>query len=577
MGAELDSLADMVSFGIAPAFLSMRLIGDLFNNPTLSADGKIPFAALPGPFSDDLWLRLFWVIGATYVCCTALRLARFNVITQHDVLSHMNFRGMPSPGAAAVVAATVIFFESLRPVGAYLAAHSLSIAGRVAGGFPLSAAGGAVGGGIADGFAIFVHAFDQPFFARAQAIWKAGRAAVSGDDHCLGAAGVGGGRDLHLCLVGPGFVDLSQAHGPCGYQAMTARDVPVSSTISRLPQPAETYFVQQLLAMGRAIRTAIITGITFSSVGDPARVNRVSSADTIYEIDAHVDETIERFCAQWGKEFPFVLIAEGITGDDGTDGKAVFPRGTRESDARFRIICDPIDGTRGLMYDKRAAWFLAGVAPNRGAATRLSDIEAAVQVEIPTSKQYEADLLWAVKGKGAHGIRESVRGGVGQMPRDISLRPSQAGNIDHGFAAIANFFPDTKELAGRLMERIAQACLGVESRGRGVVFDDQYISTGGQFYELIVGHDRFNADLRPLFYQMRGLSPGLCVHPYDAASVLIALEAGVLITDGLGNPLDGPLDVTTPLSWAGFANAELRGRIEPVMLRILREWLAAVG
>ena len=110
-GAELDSLADMVSFGVAPAFLSVYLIGFLLHTPT--AEGN-QYYQLPGPFSDNDWLRLFWVIAATYVSCTALRLARFNVINKHEVSSHMNFRGMPSPGAAAVVAATVIFFESLR-------------------------------------------------------------------------------------------------------------------------------------------------------------------------------------------------------------------------------------------------------------------------------------------------------------------------------------------------------------------------------------------------------------------------------------------------------------------------------
>jgi len=114
-GAELDSLADMVSFGIAPAFLSLQLIGSLMvtTNPA-SPEGREFLARLPGPFSDDGWRRLFWVIAATYVSCTALRLARFNVINKHDINSHMSFRGMPSPGAAAVVAATVIFFESLR-------------------------------------------------------------------------------------------------------------------------------------------------------------------------------------------------------------------------------------------------------------------------------------------------------------------------------------------------------------------------------------------------------------------------------------------------------------------------------
>ena len=55
------------------------------------------------------------MIAAIYVACTALRLARFNAHNAHGVDSHLIFRGLPSPGAAGVVGATVIFFEALRP------------------------------------------------------------------------------------------------------------------------------------------------------------------------------------------------------------------------------------------------------------------------------------------------------------------------------------------------------------------------------------------------------------------------------------------------------------------------------
>jgi CDP-diacylglycerol--serine O-phosphatidyltransferase len=110
-GAELDSLADMVSFGIAPAFLSVRLIGELLYN--LSPSSGREYLFFPMPFSDDAWIRLFWIIAGIYVSCTALRLARFNVIHNKESASHVSFRGMPSPGAAAIVAGSVIFFESL--------------------------------------------------------------------------------------------------------------------------------------------------------------------------------------------------------------------------------------------------------------------------------------------------------------------------------------------------------------------------------------------------------------------------------------------------------------------------------
>jgi hypothetical protein len=246
----------------------------------------------------------------------------------------------------------------------------------------------------------------------------------------------------------------------------------------------------------------------------------------------------------------------------------VFPQGACEEDAAIRLIVDPVDGTRGLMYDKRSAWALAGVAPNRGRGTRLRDVEVAVMTELPTSKMGCGDVLWAVKSGGAHAEREDLRGGA---TTPLPLHPSAADNIAHGFASVASFFPGTKVLAAELMEDLIRQLVGEADVTKALVFDDQYISTGGQFYELVVGHDRFNADLRPLLYRIRRQPPGLCCHPYDCATWLIAEEAGIVLTDGLGGPLDGPLDVTTGLSWAGYANGALRRQIEPILSGFLRE------
>ena len=65
--------------------------------------------------------------------------------------------------------------------------------------------------------------------------------------------------------------------------------------------------------------------------------------------------------------------------DAGPMLKNALPRGVPESEAVWRIIVDPIDGTRGLMYQKRSAWILTGVAPNRGPETNLQDIELAMR------------------------------------------------------------------------------------------------------------------------------------------------------------------------------------------------------
>jgi fructose-1,6-bisphosphatase/inositol monophosphatase family enzyme len=326
--------------------------------------------------------------------------------------------------------------------------------------------------------------------------------------------------------------------------------------------------VDRLVAFQSTVRELVIRSRRDSEALHD--VSRRSAADTIYRIDTAVDPLLEAFCAQWAREQgPLVLVAEGLEDEQGREVDfRVFPSGADQRDAALRLIVDPIDGTRGIMYDKRPAWALAGVAPNKGPATRLRDIEVAVMTELPTSKMGLADVLWAVAGQGARGSRVDL--GTGHSV-PLALSPSRADKIDHGFASITNFFPGTKVLAGKLMEHLARRLIGPADVTRATVFEDQYISTGGQWYELIVGHDRFNADLRPAFYQLQGQPAGLCCHPYDCATWLIAEEAGVVLTDATGRPLDGPLDTTTSLSWVGYANPCLRAAIEPLLLQFFRE------
>jgi fructose-1,6-bisphosphatase/inositol monophosphatase family enzyme len=329
-----------------------------------------------------------------------------------------------------------------------------------------------------------------------------------------------------------------------------------------LPDPDS--IVARLKAFQATVRDLLVRSRASQGL---SAVRRDTAADTIYQIDTLVEPALEEFCRDWARTTPLVLIAEGVEGTDGREGIQVFPEGAREEDAAIRVIVDPIDGTRGLMYDKRSAWALAGVAPNKGAATRLSDIDVAVMTELPTSKMGRADVLWAVKGRGARAERIDLSS---RRAQPLAVAPSSADRIDHGFASIVNFFPGTKLLAAELMEHLVTRLVGPADVTKGSVFDDQYISTGGQFYELIVGHDRFNADLRPLLYRMQRQPAGLCCHPYDCATWLVAEEAGVILTDGLGNPLGGPLDVTTGLSWAGYANGALRRKIEPVLTAFLK-------
>ena len=292
-----------------------------------------------------------------------------------------------------------------------------------------------------------------------------------------------------------------------------------------------------------------------------------SEGDTIYAID-RVSETllVELFEQELASITPLVLIAEGIE-----NGKLVLPRGAAEDEAVWRVIVDPIDGTREGMYQKRRAWVLTGVAPNRGAETNLQDIELAVQTEIPLLKQNLCDTLWSIRGNGVGGERfDRVTG----ERKPLAPRPSRATTIRHGFAMVSRFFPGARDELATIDEEIVQGALGRVEPGKAHCFEDQYLSSGGQLYELMMGHYRFVADLRPLVEPLinrRGLVLGICCHPYDVCTELIAREAGVIVTDEHGELLRAPLKIEPDVTWVGYANDAIRREIEPQLRKALKK------
>jgi CDP-diacylglycerol--serine O-phosphatidyltransferase len=90
-GAQLDSLADLVTFGVAPAYLLVKMC---------------PYVTLWNKYS-------VWMIAGAFLTSVALRLARFNIETG-DADDHREFKGLPSPAGAAAVASYAFLFWKLR-------------------------------------------------------------------------------------------------------------------------------------------------------------------------------------------------------------------------------------------------------------------------------------------------------------------------------------------------------------------------------------------------------------------------------------------------------------------------------
>ncbi|MEP7269904.1 MAG: inositol monophosphatase [Acidobacteriota bacterium] len=321
------------------------------------------------------------------------------------------------------------------------------------------------------------------------------------------------------------------------------------------------FLLEALRRLHEIIRHAVVEACEQSELETLSAVAREEEGDTIYAVDRVSEELLIDFVdREIASLFPVILIAEGLPG-----GRVVLPKGTADRDARFRIIVDPIDGTRGLMYQKRSGWVLTGVAPNRGEETNLADIEIAIQTEIPLVKQHLSDVLWAIRGQGMQAERYDR---LSRVRSELRLRPSQSPTIAHGYASIARFFPGAREELAAIDEEIVRGALGPVQAGKAQCFEDQYASTAGQLYELMSGHDRFIADLRPLMdkaMSRRGLPLGICCHPYDLCTELIAREAGVAVVGVRGEPLEAKLDVEPEVAWVGYANSAIRTQIEPLL------------
>jgi fructose-1,6-bisphosphatase/inositol monophosphatase family enzyme len=324
--------------------------------------------------------------------------------------------------------------------------------------------------------------------------------------------------------------------------------------------------VASIRGVHEAIRDEVVAACERQSIDELSAVVGDDAGDTLFAVDRVSESVLLTRFEELSRRWPCLLVAEGL----GRDGRRVLPEGTREADVEIVVIVDPIDGTRGLMMQKRPAWVLTGVAPYRQGRETLADIVLAVQTEIPLVKQNLCDTLWAVAGRGAHGERSDRLTGA---HRPLTLRPSRAPTIDHGFGGVKRFFPGARAELAAIDDEVVEAVLGPTVKGRALAFEDQYISNAGQLYELAMGHDRWVAELRPLIEPLlaaRGRALGICSHPYDLCTELIAREAGVIVTDPRGGQLSAPLDVFTDVAFVAYANQAIRSQVEPPLRAALR-------
>jgi len=102
-GGQLDSMADVVNCGVAPATLMIAFMMQQFKGDEIA----------PSPLSATVFGRVAWACAVVYVAFTAVRLARYNVEHAQADFDYRTFRGLPSPGAAVMMCAVILFHDQI--------------------------------------------------------------------------------------------------------------------------------------------------------------------------------------------------------------------------------------------------------------------------------------------------------------------------------------------------------------------------------------------------------------------------------------------------------------------------------
>ncbi|MCP3919180.1 MAG: hypothetical protein GY711_26870 [bacterium] len=323
-------------------------------------------------------------------------------------------------------------------------------------------------------------------------------------------------------------------------------------------------------AARRAMREALERG-RLESVSRPVGEG---AGDVTFGLDVACEDAIGEWLLAVARKEPLSLLTEdtgwrhlGPAENAGPGEEPVELAGFDHGGPRIAV--DPVDGTRGLMNDLRAAWTVVSFCGPGPEVPRLADVTLGLVAEIPDSRAAHYRTLTGLRGGGC-----TVR--VRNLGDDLVLSEGALfadtdDRVDDGFFPFFAFHPDiraeTAALAARFFRRVEEEEDGDTSR----CFDDQFISSGGQLVLTALGTYRMVVEARHLIATRRGRATQTC-KPYDmAGAALCAREAGCVVTALDGRPLDFPLDTETPVTFVAFANEGTGARLWPHLAAVLEE------
>ena len=149
----------------------------------------------------------------------------------------------------------------------------------------------------------------------------------------------------------------------------------------------------------------------------------------------------------------------------------------------------------------------------------------------------------------------------------LSVRPSRATGLEQGYGGVARYFPGARAELADIDDAVHRRVLGPARPGKAQSFEDQWC-TGGTLRR---ARRRPRPVGLPTCARCSATGPGICAHPYDLAGLARRRRGGRARRAPDGAPLDAPLDLTTDVAWAAYANDAVRALVEPALHAELAE------
>jgi fructose-1,6-bisphosphatase/inositol monophosphatase family enzyme len=338
---------------------------------------------------------------------------------------------------------------------------------------------------------------------------------------------------------------------------MSATDVSFAGWRSRLVELAD------------GVRHATRRELENSTWRELARVAGRGVGDVTFALDLAAEGFLDRWLDGAARRDSLSLLTEDAgwrhRGPDGRGGVTPLPDFDHGGP---RIAVDPIDGTRNLLADLRSAWTVVSFAASGEHEPRYGELRGGIVSEIPPRRVWAYRRLSAALDGGCEYEERELGSDERLAHRDLSADADD--RVDHGYFPVFRYRPEERPASAALEAEFFLRLERHERADLSAIWDDQYISNAGQLVLLALGIYRMIIDPRALLARRRG-APSVTSKPYDVAgALLVAAEAGAVVTHADGSPLDFPIDATTPVDFAGWANAQTRARLEPHWLAALR-------